>query len=234
MAELPTQYSIVAVDIESFSARSNFQQAILRAEMYEVVKCAARCASLQWNEFLTADRGDGILMLIPPSVSPVRLAGEFITALDQCLAGRADRLTATQAMRMRVALHLGLASLGEQGWSGEAVNLACRLVDARPLRDALKGAAHAHLAFVVFDPVYQAVIRQDYRTIDAAAYLPVRFDAKQFLGSDAKQFLGSKAWITVPGYASPPGIEPAGLESAGESEPVPAGSVPGSAAEAGP
>jgi hypothetical protein len=209
VAELPTQYSIVVVGIESFSARTNFQQAILRADMYEVVKGAARCAALRWDQFHTEDRGDGVVMLIPPSVSPVRLAGEFISALDQCLAGRAEGRTVTQAMRLRVALHCGLASRGEHGWSGGAVELACRLADATPLRDALKGGTRAHLAFAVSDPVHQAVICQGYRSIDAAAYAPVRFDARQLLGINA--------WITVPGYAAPPGVE-----LARHREPVPA------------
>jgi cold shock CspA family protein len=201
MPKLPTRYSIIAVDIESFSAHAQPVQARLRAEMNEVVKSAVRNTSFRWEAFRIQERGDGILMLIPPAVSPVRLAGVFIRGLDQLLAGKSAGLSAAQSMRLRVALHRGWGSFDEQAWSGEAVILACRLVDAQPLREALTAATRAHLGFIVSDDVYQYLIRRGFHTIDTAAYLPVRLHARQLLDV--------KGWITVPGYAAPPGIEPA-------------------------
>ncbi|MEE1789217.1 hypothetical protein PUR28_00115, partial [Streptomyces sp. BE308] len=41
------------------------------------------------------------------------------------------------ALRCRLALHQGLVTEDPQGWSGDAVNTACRLVDRQ-----LPGAGH--------------------------------------------------------------------------------------------
>ncbi|MGP4002736.1 hypothetical protein [Streptomyces sp. 8N706] len=198
MAAEATLYWIMVLDIESFSTRTDPIQKSLRAAMYEVLREALAQADLPERDIVVADRGDGVLMLVPPTVSPVRLAGALIRAFDDGLGQKAAIFSAAHAMRFRIALHQGLAAPDGQGWSGDAVNAACRLVDAQPLREVLKAAESAHLAFIVSDEVYRGVIRHGHRTIDPAAYLPLTFEAKG--GVDFR------SWVYVPGYSAPPGL----------------------------
>lgn len=119
---------VVVLDIENFSSRPDPIQRSLRTGMYEVLREALVRAGLPANDIVTEDRGDGILMIIPATVSPIVLAGPFVRALDDELAQKAVVYSPAHAMRFRVALHQGLAARDGEGWSGDAVNIACRLV----------------------------------------------------------------------------------------------------------
>ncbi|MGH3832074.1 MAG: hypothetical protein ACRDRS_16785 [Pseudonocardiaceae bacterium] len=192
----PTSYFVVVVDIEGFSQRSDPVQRSLRRAMYEVLKTAVDDVHLAWADFHPQDRGDGMIMLVAGHVSPVSLAGELVRALESGQAEKAAMYTADHQMRLRIALHQGLANPDDEGWSGDAINTACRLVDAQPLRDTLAEAQRAHVALIVSDSFYQAVIRPGHRSIDPATFTSVTVTTKNLLGF--------QAWIQVPGYPTPP------------------------------
>ncbi|MCC3777027.1 hypothetical protein [Streptomyces sp. UNOB3_S3] len=198
MAPVATTYSIVVLDIENFSARTNPIQRSLRSAMYEVVDEAVARTLREHEGIKKEDRGDGILMLVPAAISPVLLAGDFVRALDDELKAKAPIFSEAHAMRFRVALHQGLAAPDPRGFSGDAINFAYRLVDAQPVRDVLKAASKARMAFIVSDEIYRGVVRHDYLAIDAATYQRMSFVIK-----NGRRATG---WVTVPGYPSPPGL----------------------------
>jgi hypothetical protein len=205
VVEMPTQRAIIALAIESFDAHTIPQQASLRRELLALAELAAdEINGLSWDDFQIEDRGDGVLLLILPAYLPVKIAGLFIPGLNERLAGNAPQEAGLPPMRLRAALHLGLANRIEesrtgQGWSGEGVDLARSLAAAGPVAATLRAARRAQLAFIVSDETFESVIRHEPRLIDAQAYAPVRFDAGQ--GTAVK------GWIMVPGYSSPPPVE---------------------------
>jgi class 3 adenylate cyclase len=188
-------YSLMVIDIENFSGRSNPVQTSLRAAMYEVMDAAAQDAHLPWDRVVTEDRGDGMLLVIPPDLSQISLAGDLVDALRDVLAEKARMYSAEHTLRMRVALHQGMVTRDVRGWSGDAVNFTFRLCDAEPLRVALRDTAGALLAFIVSDEFYQAVVRHGYRSIDTGSFAAIRFDAKNLPGIPA--------WVRVPGVPAP-------------------------------
>jgi hypothetical protein len=188
-------YSIMVIDIEDFSGRSNPVQASLRRAMYEVIEAAAQDAHLPWDRVITEDRGDGLLLVIPPDVSQVSLAGDLVDALRDVLTEKARMYSAEHALRMRVALHQGMATQDARGWSGDAINFTFRLCDAGPLRRALRDTAGALVSFIVSDEFYQAVVRHGYRSIDTGSFAAIRFDAKNLPDTPA--------WVRVPGFPAP-------------------------------
>lgn len=198
----PTTHFIVVIDIEGFSQRSDPVQRSLRHAMYQVLTTAVEDAHLAWEDFQPQDRGDGVLMIVGTHVSPVTLAGEFVRALDVGLAEKAAMYSADHQMRFRVALHQGLAIPDDEGWSGDAINTAFRLVDAQPLRDTLSAAGRAQLALIVSDSFYQSVIHPGHRSIDRSTFVQVKLTNKNLV-----DFV---AWIRVPGYPSPPKLPSAG------------------------
>ncbi|MFH9617959.1 hypothetical protein [Streptomyces pratensis] len=189
---------IVVLDIENFSSRPDPIQRSLRAGMYEVLREALLVAGLATDDVVTEDRGDGVLMIVLATVSPMVLAGPFVRALDEELKQKAVVYGPAHAMRFRVALHQGIVARDGEGWSGDAVNTACRLVDAGPLREVLAAASSSRMVFVVSDEIYRAVVRHGHRSIDPAAYLPMPFRTKH------GELIGS--WVTVPGSPAPPGL----------------------------
>lgn len=196
----PTTHFIVVVDIEGYSQRSDPVQASLRRAMYQVLMTAVDDAHLAWKDFQPQDRGDGVIMIVGPHVSPVALVGEFVRALDTGLAEKAAMYSADHQMRFRVALHEGLVYPDDEGWSGDAINTACRLVDAQPLRDTLAAALRAQVALIVSDGFYQSVIRPGHRSIDRATFAPVTLTNKNLVDF--------RAWIQIPGYSAPPTLPP--------------------------
>ncbi|MBT2366851.1 hypothetical protein J7E88_16415 [Streptomyces sp. ISL-10] len=206
---------VVVLDIENFSSRPDPIQRSLRAGMYEVLGEALARAGLPAERISTEDRGDGVLMIVPATVSPIDLAGPFIRALDDELRQKAVVYSPAHAMRFRVALHQGLAARDGRGWSGDAVNTACRLVDAAPLRDVLAAAVSARMVFVVSEEIHRAVVRHGHRSIDPAAYLPMPFTTKH--GEVIE------SWVTVPGHPAPPGLPPAEPTNGPVRAPMPGG-----------
>ena len=197
----PTFHFIVVVDIEGFGKRTIPFQESLQEAMYAVVRNAFSDVDRDWSSVVRLDRGDGIIMLIPvTSANSVTLAGRFVDALDEGLREKARMHSAEHRMRLRVALHQGNCQRTGNGWIGEAINTAARLVDAPPLRAALTSADDAVLAFIVSDEIYRGVIRHGYRHIEPAAFAPIAIDVKE---------LHERAWIQVPGYPFPPGVTPA-------------------------
>jgi hypothetical protein len=197
MATQPSIYSILVIDAEGFYPRDRPTQDWLQRETFEVVRSAAHSVgTLDWDGWLTTNPSWGTLMLIPPSVPPDRLVGSFVDALDEHLARRASWVIAENKVRLRVALHQGPVELDEHFWQGEAVLLACRLVNARPLHDALKAARDAHAALIVSDEIYQSAIRHQHGAKKTRKYVAVLIDANRPPHT--------KGWITVPGYATPP------------------------------
>ncbi|MEU8708880.1 hypothetical protein [Streptomyces sp. NPDC048565] len=207
-----THCCIVVLDIENFSSRSDPIQRSLRAGMYEVLGEALRLAGLSADDVVTEDRGDGVLMIVPAAISPIVLAGPLVRALDDELRQKAAVYSVAHAMRFRVALHQGLAARDGEGWSGDAVNTACRLVDAGPLREVLAAASSSRMVFVVSDEIYRAVVRHGHRSIDPAAYLPMPFRTKH------GELIES--WVTVPGSPAPPGLPAASPAQDGQVRPA--------------
>ncbi|MFH8621377.1 hypothetical protein ACH4A8_05630 [Streptomyces vietnamensis] len=228
MAGDATHCSVVVLDIENFSSRPDPIQRSLRTGMYEVLREALLRAGLPAEEIVVEDRGDGVIMIVPATVSPIALAGPFVRALDDELQQKAVVYSPAHAMRFRVALHQGLVARDGQGWSGDAVNTACRLVDAGPLRGVLAAAASSRMVFVVSDEIYRAVVRHGHRSIDPAAYLPMPFRTKH------GELIES--WVTVPGSPAPPGLPattPDQPAQAAVDQPPPAAAGSGAAADAG-
>lgn len=198
MGEEATHHWIVVLDVENFSSRRDPVQRRVRAAMYRALTGALERAGVAAADTVSEDRGDGVLMLVASSVSPVLLAGPLVRELDEALGEYAQEANEDHALRLRVALHQGLATRDEHGWSGDAVNTACRLVDAQPLREVLSAALSARLVLAVSDEVHRGVVRHGHRGIDPAAYLRCDFATKH--GETIT------SWITVPGYPAPPGL----------------------------
>ncbi|WP_328910661.1 hypothetical protein OG230_14720 [Streptomyces sp. NBC_00234] len=188
----------MVLDIENFSTRPDPVQRSLRGTMYEVLEAALTRAGVELGAISFEDRGDGVLMIVSGAVAPAALVGAFVRELDEELVQCARMFSRAYAMRFRLALHQGLVTRDPQGWSGDAVNMACRLVDAGPLREVLSAAESSRMVFVVSDEIYRGLVRHAHRGIDPAAYLRMPFAAKHGLAIES--------WVTVPGLPAPPGL----------------------------
>ncbi|CAM5674344.1 Guanylate cyclase domain-containing protein OS=Streptomyces rimosus subsp. rimosus (strain ATCC / DSM 40260 / JCM 4667 / NRRL 2234) OX=1265868 GN=SRIM_037940 PE=4 SV=1 [Streptomyces rimosus subsp. rimosus] len=119
--------------------------------------------------------------------------------------------------RMRASLHQGLTCEGASGFLGTAVVELFRVLDAGPLRAALRESAHADLAVAWSDSLYRDLVPHAYPGLDERAFRQVQVDLPE------KGFTAG-AWIEL--RARPLGGErpaPAGTEApdAGNGAPNP-------------
>jgi hypothetical protein len=116
------------------------------------------------------DRGDGVLVLVHPvrQVPKTLLLNTFVPTLNTLLAEHNARWPDHQ-FRLRVAVHAGEVHYDPQGVFGEAIDLACRLLDAPEVKDKLVHT-DGPLVLVVSDDIYQSLIRHGYDGIDHHAY----------------------------------------------------------------
>ena len=151
----PRHRVIVALDIEQSTSRPDPVKAELRTMLYELFEAALRSADIgphRRDPFV--DRGDGLLALIHPAGQDLLLS-RVVPAFGQLLAGYNASLPAQRRLRVRVVVHAGEVRRDDNGCFGEALDVACRLLDAPEAKAALK-AAPGPLLLVVSGDIYHA------------------------------------------------------------------------------
>jgi hypothetical protein len=188
----PTHCWIAVLDIAGFSSRPNPVQRATVEAFQALVRSAVADARLDWERIDDEWTGDGYLLLIPADVSPVLVGGSLVRALRDGLRATGEWFNPAYRIRARLALHQGAT----HGFVGDAVNLACHLVDTPLLKETLRNAPAAELAVIATDSFHREVIRPGHRLIDPADWASASVDLKTETGL--------RAWLMVPGYPSPP------------------------------
>jgi hypothetical protein len=206
----PLYRSIIALDLEESSMRTNPVKGELRRVMYDLLGHSLEAVAITGNrmEQLT-DRGDGVLVLIRPhdNVPKTVLLDRLIPLLAALLVEyNAQAALPTLRMRLRVVVHAGEVHTDKRGWYGEAIDVAIRLLDAPAVKRALRQAT-APLVLVISDEIHSGIVCHGY--VDASVYFPlvrVRVARRRLRG-----------WVHIPApVASPVAAGPAqGTRSAG-------------------
>ncbi|MBO2458619.1 hypothetical protein [Actinomadura violacea] len=174
---LAVHRALLCVDVESYGGRANWDQLAVRAGLFDALDAALAESGVPAHWRTCEDRGDGALVLVTPEVPKERLAGPF----PEHLAARIERHNAAAEpgarIRLRAALHAGEVHYDDRGVAGTAVNVAFRLLEAAPLKAALRTSPGV-LAVIASDWIYQEVVQQN-RTCRAAAYQRVRVSVKE-------------------------------------------------------
>ena len=192
---VPVHRTILVVDVQGFGdrRRTNPHQLAVRDGLYQALKQAFRAAAIPWEGCQPEDRGDGVLFLAPADVPKSGFAEVLPEALAEALRAHHDGHRAEEQFRLRMALHAGEVSYDDHGVTGTAINLAFRLVDAGPLKDALAGSPGV-LALIASPWFYHEVIRN---SPDARpeTYRPVQVAVKETT---------EVGWICLPDHPYPP------------------------------
>ncbi len=195
----PEYRAIMVIDMAGSGRWDDCAQLRSREALDVLARAAFREAGIAWGELVVEDRGDGMILLIPPSVSKVDLLGPLVPALAAGLREYNSVVGAGLRIRLRVAMHAGEVLRGPSGWVGTDMYLACRLVNSAPLYQELVRSPEVDLVVAVSQVMHDAVVRHGYPGIDRTAYSPVRVVAKE---------VETTAWLHVPGPAvAPPGRE---------------------------
>ena len=150
--------AIVIVDVENFGdpTRTNADQLAVRGALYEALERSFAKARISWAVCAIEDRGDGILIQVPPSVPKSWLVTKLPAHLAGTLARHNAARPAQERIRLRMALHAGEVHHDTNGSAGVSIIRAFRLTPASKisLRDP-----SAVLALIVSDWFYDEVVR---------------------------------------------------------------------------
>jgi hypothetical protein len=196
-------FSFLVVDVDSFShsSRSDSVRVRVRKAMYEGLDWSLGGVELGLDDCYHEDRGDGVMVLVPPRVKAELLLTTVLDRLRTALRHHNEAASEAAQLRLRVAVHVGEAESDGHGIVSTALTHAFRLLDAEPLKAAVR-AADTRLALVVSRRVYEDVVRHGKGQVDPGDYYKVEITVKETT---------DVAWITVPG------VRPARPGSAGSS-----------------
>lgn len=185
---------VVGVDVEGYSRRDLRRQRDAQRDLRDLLAEAARRAGLDRTAWEVFHTGDGELAVLPADVNLLAVVGRFIPELHGLLVLRnEDRVPGTK-IRLRLAMHIDTLTPSTPGhYAGAALVVLTRLLDSRPVRDALGRAAHADLAVILSTPVYDKVVLSGLLAVCEGDFAPVEVHLP------AKGF-HQVAYVHVPGH----------------------------------
>ena len=150
MTTFPIHRSILLLDIENSTSRSNPIKEQLRRHLYQMLDEGLAFAGVdEKHREQYEDRGDGVIALIHPvdEIPKCHLISRLIPSLNQALLDYNLSLPPEewlrQGMRLRVVVHAGEIHRDDRGrgFFGEALDVACRLLDARRFKRSLAASS---------------------------------------------------------------------------------------------
>lgn len=171
--------TLIALDIPNFGdqRRTHDVQRLLRDTMYGLLAQSFAMTQLPWWDSHREDRGDGALIITPPTVrsfDALDPLAHHLTALQRRANQLANDIT---RLRLRMAVHRGEVQYDAHGVLGQSVTHLFRLLDAPAFKRAMANAQDADLGMLVSDHLYRAAA--DDGAINPNAYAPLNITCKQ-------------------------------------------------------
>jgi hypothetical protein len=127
------------------------------------------------NVWSWEDRGDGLLMVIPPTFPTAEVVEHLHAGLPAALEEHNRTHRDPARIQLRVGVNVGPVTSDEMGFSGEAIIVTARLVEAPPFKKAMDETG-ANLGIIASTFIYETVIRHHPHMI---GYSQVRVDVKE-------------------------------------------------------
>jgi hypothetical protein len=200
MPVAPVYRSIVALDIQGSTdaTRTHPVKERLRRDLYGLLGQALLIAGIkEQHRDPMSDQGDGILLLVHPvdDIPKTQLLRGLIPELVAGLAAHNHTVPPEERLLLRAALHAGEIHHDRNGYYGNPLDVAFRLLGARKFKGYRRNST-APLVLVVSEDIYQSVVWHNYEGIDRATYqrlFSVRVAGRLHYG-----------WVHTPG---PPDIQ---------------------------
>jgi len=166
----------IAFDLERYSAGTDAAQIEKQRAMAGMVREACDRGALERAHWLRQEQGDGELALLPPGIDEARVITAMWREFREGLHRYNRHANVEARLRMRVAVHEGVAYMADNGFAGAAVNTVCRLRDCNAAKDALSGT-DGDLILIASDRIYRDVIcGYDAVDLPAAAFTETAID----------------------------------------------------------
>jgi hypothetical protein len=187
--------TILVVDVEGFGTRrrTNPHQVTVRSGLYRALQQAFGHSGIPWARCRHEDRGDGVLILAPSEVPKGLFVESLPYRLVEALHEHNRMHALEERIRLRMVLHAGEIHSDDHGVVGAAINLAFRLLEARPFKAALADSPGV-LAIITSSWFFEEVVRHSTAS-SPATYRPMRVTVKETT---------TVAWVSLPDHPYPP------------------------------
>ncbi|MGW3037441.1 hypothetical protein ACWDCB_40375 [Streptomyces sp. NPDC001178] len=174
----PKFFTIVLYDIEGYGQLDPVEQAYMRRMLFDINDRVGNFAGIDHAHRLHAERGGVFIELIDAGSSVLALLRALISELPAQLQTVNRMASDSIRIRLRVVVAQGYVSIDEHGgWVGHDLNRAVRLLDAEPLRAALREREN-DLVLCVSEDVHQGVVQHDHLGISSEGFRTVTADSK--------------------------------------------------------
>jgi CRP-like cAMP-binding protein len=180
--------TIVVTDVVGFSAhtRNDLDRLAIRQAIAVMTVTAVEPF---WNVCSWADRGDGLLVVVPPEIPTTAVLERLLTVLPAELWQHNSAHPAAVRIQLRVAVNVGPVVEDTFGLSGGAIIHAARMLEARVFKKAVAEQGSA-LGIIASAFVYEMAIKHGGDPLDPSDYVQVQVRVKE---------TRSPAWIQLVG-----------------------------------
>ena len=151
-----------------------------------------------WEECFWDDRGDGFLVVIPPTVPTEKVLEYLLLALPIALKRHNEGCVPGTRFQLRAALDVGAVVSDDIGVSGQVIINTKRLLDCPALKRAVADS-DVPLGLVVSDAMYQYTVKHARSVTDPEAYRKIRVRARDISLSAWMSLVGSPLQVPQPG-----------------------------------
>jgi hypothetical protein len=172
--------TVLFTDVVGFGSghRSDLHRQIIREEHLEMMRLTL---GPLWESCFHQDRGDGLLIIVPPQVTTAKVMSCVNRELPDRLRLHNGIYAESARFDLRVSVNVGPVTGDRLGFSGEAIIRTSRLVEAAAFKNAMAGTGAA-LGIMVAPFVYETAIGRMGDFIYAAEYQQVEVVNKEFAG----------------------------------------------------
>jgi hypothetical protein len=190
---------LIAADIVGFGRQGTTLrvQVYLRQRLYQLIDEALRESGIEFARCYSEDRGDGLVLAVPPDISTDRLLHPFADHLRAGLWLHNLVSSDLAKLRMRVAVHSAGAWTDAHGLVGAGVIHLFRILDA-PIFKRIASRSGAYLALIASEAVYDEVIRHAFGLIDPDDYAGIGIENKETSGTGWVRLIGRAATLGQP------------------------------------
>jgi hypothetical protein len=130
-----THRIIALSDVAGYSSpmRSSDDRRLIRNAIWEITTMALGSDHDTWYE----GRGDGILTVLPSTVTPAWVYQEFATTIVSRLQAYNNNVRPSRRISLRVAIDYGIVEMDSMGYNGDCMIRAGRLIDSKVFRNAV-------------------------------------------------------------------------------------------------
>ena len=180
---------VMSSDLRGYGQGNDKRHETMQRNFIDLHTAAATEAGLNREEWAIQPEGDGELAVLPASEPEPLVVDQYMRALHQGLVHRNDALAPEGRFRLRVALAFGTAYPCVNGYAGQALVEASRLVSWKPLKQIFNEREKANLVLILSQRVFEDVVLQGHTSYRDTDFRRVVVREKEYSGP---------AWIWTP------------------------------------